>query len=489
MSATPRLVIAAPASGHGKTAVAVGVIAALRARGVRPAAFKIGPDHVDAAYLGCAAGTPGRSLDPQLLGSAGLAPLLGYGTRGRDLAVIEGTMGLFDGLAGSIDTESTAQIAGVLRAPVVLVVDVATMGQSAAALLHGFRTYDEMLWLGGVILNRVSSDRHERVLRDAIADLGIPVLGALRHGQLAAAALPPRAAGVVPVLHATMEATSAIRRLGEVVTAQVDLDRLVALGRSAPVLATPDWAPTEVVGTAERTLGLPMAGSAPGPGAVGPVDGALALVENPDGPLVAVCGTSHGDYDYPETRELLVAAGARVLTVDPLRDSGLPAGVHGLVLGDGLPEGYLEEIAANVPFLRSVAALAGSGAPVVAGPAGLAILATEHAGRPMAGVLATSTRLGERRVLGYRDATAAGDSVLWAAGEQVSGYKQHRGMATPRAGASPAWHWAGGSPEGFVRGGVHASFLTVHWAGAPHVAARFVIAARRLATARTPAAA
>src|SRR5690242_10387513 len=231
MTAVPRLVIAAPSSGHGKTAVAVGLLAALRERGLHPAAFKIGPDYVDAAYLGLAADRPGRNLDPRLVGAAAVGPLFSYGAAGADIAIVEGTLGLFDGLAGRTDAESTAQLAGLLRAPVALVVDVAAMGQSVAALAHGFRSYDELLWLGGVILNRVASDRHEDLLRKALDEVGIPVLGAVRQRELPRGGLPPRSEGILPVVHRAIAATRGVRRLGEVIGRSVDLDRLLAVAR------------------------------------------------------------------------------------------------------------------------------------------------------------------------------------------------------------------------------------------------------------------
>src|SRR2546429_438549 len=179
MTAMPRVVISAPSSGHGKTAVSVGLLAAYAARGLRPVGFKVGPDRVDAAYLGLAAGRSARNLDPRLVGGQRLGPLLLHGSTGADIAVVEGTLGLYDGLAGRTDTESTAQVAGLLRAPVVLVIDAAAMGQSVAALAHGFRAYDELLWLGGVILNRAASDRHEDPLRQGLDDVGVPDLAAL----------------------------------------------------------------------------------------------------------------------------------------------------------------------------------------------------------------------------------------------------------------------------------------------------------------------
>ena len=162
--------------------------------------------------------------------------LFAYGSVGADVAIIEGTMGLYDGLAGRTDAESTAQLAGLLRAPVVLVVDVAAMGQSVAALAHGFRAYDELLWLGGVILNRVASDRHEDLLRESLDEIGVPVLGALRQRELPRSGLPARTEGVVPVVHHSVSATRAVRHLGEVIAGGVDIDRLLAVARSAPRL-------------------------------------------------------------------------------------------------------------------------------------------------------------------------------------------------------------------------------------------------------------
>src|SRR5256714_9884584 len=262
MPAVPRVVIAAPSSGHGKTAVAVGLLAALRARGLKTAGFKVGPDHVDAAYLGLAAGRPGRNLDPRLVGAATVGPLFSYGSAGADLAVVEGTMGLYDGLAGRTEAESTAQLAGLLRAPVVLVVDVAAMGQSVAALTHGFRAYDELLWLGGVILNRVASDRHEDLLRESLDEIGVPVLGAVRQRELPRSGLPARAEGVLPVAHQGVAASRAVRRLGQAIAGAVDLDRLLRVARSAPRLVVGVWTPPQVEWQASR----PVVAVAGGPG-------------------------------------------------------------------------------------------------------------------------------------------------------------------------------------------------------------------------------
>ncbi len=449
MTAIPRLVVSAPSSGHGKTAVAIGLLAAFAGRGLRTAGFKIGPDHIDAAYLGLPTGRAGRNLDPQLTGAERVAPLFAHGAAGCDLAVVEGTMGLYDGLSGRTDVVSTAQVAGALRAPVVLVVDVAAMGQSVAALVHGFRAYDEVVWLGGVILNRVASDRHEQLLREALDDIGVPVLGALRRRALHAtgpAALPARTLGPVPVVHQSLEAVRAVRRLGEAILAAVDLERVLALARSAPALGAEPWSPGDEAPGGRR-------------------------------PIVALAGGPVHGYGYPETAELLAAAGAEVVRVDPLRDENLPDGTAAMVVGGGLPESYADELSANGRLSAAVAALARAGRPVVAEGTGLVWLCRQLDGRPMCGVLDAEARTTDLLVIGYRDATAQSASVVGPAGTRVVGYKHHRTQVSPRAGSVAAWAWPGGQPEGFVWRAVHASYLSLHWAGSPDLARRLVAAA------------
>ncbi|MFI7429822.1 cobyrinate a,c-diamide synthase [Micromonospora sp. NPDC049836] len=537
MTVVPRVVLSAPSSGHGTGALSLGLLAALADRGLDVAGFKIGPDQVDAAYLGLAAGRPGRVLDPRLVGPERIAPLFAHGASGAGFALVQGTMGLYDSISGHPETESTAAVATALRSPVVLVVDVAAMGQSVAALVHGFRAYDEQLWLGGVILNRVASPRHEAMLREALDDVGVPVYGALRRHELPPV-LPARRHGMVPVVQRDPEAERAVRRLGEAVTATVDLDRLLALAGSAPELTVTPWSPQP---TGAASNGAPPAGAAsdgsppagaasngaaPGgtaPGGAAPTaaaaDGAAPGGTTPDGaasngaapggmtpdgaaptaaadtgtvpggttsgraapagerPVVALAGGPGGSYSHPETAELLRAAGAEVVIVDPLRDEALPAGTRALVVGGGLPETYAERLSANRRLCIAVAELARTGRPVIAEGAGLLWLARELDGLPMCGVLDAVGASRDGLVIGYRAATARTDSVVAPAGATVVGHKQHAAVLTPRAGERAAWSWEGGSPEGFVWRGVHASQLVPHWAAYPEIAARLVAAA------------
>ncbi|MFY1651767.1 cobyrinate a,c-diamide synthase [Solwaraspora sp. WMMB762] len=457
MPSLPRLVVSAPASGHGKSSVAIGLLAALRHRGLSTAGLKVGPDHTDAAYLGAAAGRPGRNLDPMLVGSGRIGPLLAHGAAGADIAVVAGAMGLFDGLGSRPDSPSTATVATAVRAPVLLVVDAATMGQSVGALVHGFRAYDELLWLGGVILNRVSSARHEQVLRTALDEIGVPVLGALHRGELPAGI--PRPAGVVPVAHHSIDTVRLIRRLGEAVDAAVDLDLVLAMARSAPPLPVPEWTAGDALAAEAEAAGVP---PAPPPARR---------------PVIAVAGTAELIYGYAETVELLTAAGAAVVPVDPLRDESLPEATAALVLPGGLPETYLPELSANRALTLAVADLARSGRPVLAEGTGLLWLVRECDGRPMGEVFDAAASTTDRMIVGYREATSRAATPVAPLGGRLIGYKQHQMVVSPRAGHTPAWTWGNGVPEGFVWRRVHASQLTLHWAGAPEIARRLVVAA------------
>ncbi|WP_030180846.1 cobyrinate a,c-diamide synthase [Streptomyces sp. NRRL S-813] len=450
----PRLVVAAPASGSGKTTVATGLMAALAGRGLSVSPHKVGPDYIDPGYHALATGRAGRNLDAYLCGPELVGPLFLHGARGCDIAVVEGVMGLYDGAAGEGELASTAQVAKLLRAPVVLVVDASSQSRSVAALVHGFVTWDPEVRVGGVILNKVASDRHEVLLREALDSVGVAVLGVLRRAPQVDT--PSRHLGLVPVAERRAAAVEAVAAMGAQVSDGCDLDALVALARSAGPLTDPAWDAAEAV-----------AGPSPDEAVAGP---------SPDGPVVAVAGGEAFTFSYAEHAELLRAAGADVVPFDPLRDERLPEGTRGLVIGGGFPEVYAAELSANEPLRKAVAELALSGAPVAAECAGLLYLCRELDGRPMCGVLDATARMTERLTLGYRDAVAVGDSALAAAGTRMRGHEFHRTVVEPGAGAAPAWGLR--APvrrvEGFVQQGVHASYLHTHWAAAPGVARRFV---------------
>ncbi|GAA2553324.1 cobyrinate a,c-diamide synthase [Pseudonocardia hydrocarbonoxydans] len=445
------LVVGAPSSGSGKTTVATGLMAALRRRGTVVAPFKVGPDYIDPGYHTLAAGRPGRNLDPVLVGEDRIAPLARHGAAGAQVAVVEGVMGLFDGRLAD-GAGSTAHVAGLLGAPVVLVVDVRGQSRSLAAVLHGFRSFDPGVRVAGVVLNRVGSPRHEDVLRAAAEEVGLPVLGALPRRD--ALAVPSRHLGLVTAAEHGAAAHGAVDAMADLVAAHVDLDAVLAL--ATPLPAGPVWDPvTEIGGLADGERGT--RGRRTG-----------------DSRVVGVFGGAAFTFGYAEHVELLAAAGAEVVVVDPLREEALPPGTGALVVPGGFPEEHAAALGANAALRAAVRELAASGVPVHAECAGLLYLCASLDGAPMCGVLPATAAMTDRLTLGYRDAVAPGGSVLWAAGERVTGHEFHRCAVAPRAGADPAWVWRGAEPEGWLVGGVHASFLHTHPAGDPAAVGRFV---------------
>lgn len=472
---TPRLVVAAPSSGSGKTTVATGLMAAFAARGLAVSPHKVGPDYIDPGYHALATGRTGRNLDAYLCGPELVAPLFLHGARGCDIAVVEGVMGLYDGAAGEGELASTAQVAKLLGAPVVLVVDASSQSRSVAALVHGFVSWDPGVRVGGVILNKVGSARHEELLREALDSVGVPVLGALRRAR--PVETPSRHLGLVPVAERRALAVSAVSEMAALVSRGCDLPALEALARTAGTVPggsapwTPDFSPTH--DHPPRSAGR--LDQEPTRSAEGLEEGA-ARPAGKAKPRIAVAGGPAFTFSYAEHTELLTAAGAEVVTFDPLHDEELPEGTAGLVIGGGFPEVYAAELSANEPLRKAVAELAAAGSPIAAECAGLLYLCRELDGSPMCGVLDATARMAERLTLGYRDAVAVGDSVLAAAGTRMRGHEFHRTAVEPGAGAAPAWGIRGRERrvEGFVQRGVHASYLHTHWASEPGVAHRFV---------------
>jgi cobyrinic acid a,c-diamide synthase len=452
MVALPRLVIAAPASGCGKTTVACGLMAALRARGLVVSGHKVGPDYIDPGYHALATGRAPRNLDPFLCGEELIAPLFRHGAAGAQVAVVEGVMGLFDGVDPGLglgeDFGSTAHVARLLGAPVVLVVDAARAGRSVAALAAGFAGFDPRTPVAGVILNQVASDRHERLLRDALAGAGLPVYGVIRRTE--GIITPSRHLGLIPAAERAALAGQAIDRMGALIAASCDLDALLALAARASTLPGPAWSPPPA--TARIT----------------------------PAPTIAIAGGAAFTFGYTEQAELLEAAGAGVARFDPLRDEDLPEGTAGLVLGGGFPEMHASGLSANGRLRDRVAALAARGAPVAAECAGLLYLARTLDDRPMCGVLDVRATMTPKLTLGYRQAVAVTDSVLARAGDVVRGHEFHRTAAVPAAGDQPAWQFGSGAVEGHVAGLVVASYLHTHWVGHPAAAARFTAACAKV---------
>jgi cobyrinic acid a,c-diamide synthase len=449
-----RVVIAGTSSGAGKTSVACGLIGALRGRGLRVQGFKVGPDYIDPSYHAMASERPGRNLDAFLSGPELIAPLFRHGSGGADIAVIEGVMGLFDGASGRGELASTGQVAKLLRAPVVLVVDATAMSRSVAAIVHGYRTFDPDIDIAGVIFNRVGSDVHEQLLREAVEPLGMPVLGALRRA--AALAAPERHLGLIPAAEHEQTARRALAALAAAVERQVDVEAIVALAAAAPALHEAAWSPE-------------------------PPEGTSAV----SGARIAVATGRAFSFHYRENLELLEAAGAELLEFDPLSDDELPADAGALLLAGGFPEVFCAQLESNRALREAIAQFAAAGRPILAECGGLLFLCRELDGHDMCGVLDATARKTDRLTLGYREASAATATPWLEAGQPVRGHEFHYTQVEADQAPS-AWVLSARGQEraeGIVAGAVQASYLHVHWAAYPQVAVRFARAAAAVGVA------
>jgi cobyrinic acid a,c-diamide synthase len=459
---TATVVVAGTHSGVGKTTVATGLMAAFAERGRRVAGFKVGPDFIDPSYHALATGRPGRNLDAFLSGPELVAPLFAHGAAGADLAIVEGVMGMFDGAGGAGELASTSQVAKLLGAPVLLVVDCSAMAQSVAAVVHGFTSFDREVGVAGLVLNRVASDRHEELLRQALDPLRVPVVGVLRrHASLAT---PERHLGLVPAAERRAAARRTVAELSAAITQACDLPAIAAIAAAAPGISSTPWVPA-----------IPGGAPTPRPSHAG----APSLQRDPL--RIGVASGPAFTFLYQENLELLEAGGAELAPVDPTADESLPDRVAALYLGGGFPETHAEALAANQPLRAAVRRFAAAGGPVVAECGGLLYLAHTLDGHAMCGVLAAEGRMTGRLSLGYRRAEAAVASTVAGRGVTVRGHEFHYSRVEPAAGSDAAWLLDGDRPEGFVAGGVHASYLHTHWAAFPELPARLLEAARKKA--------
>lgn len=454
----PRLLLAAPMSGSGKTTITAGLIAALTARGLTVAPFKCGPDYIDPGYHALAAGRACFNLDAWLTPPDQIAGILARRSAGADLAIIEGVMGLFDGYSGDDDTGSSAHIARLTSTPVVVVLDARAMARTAAALIAGLRDFDRRLTIAGVILNRVGSPRHARMVQDAVeGSAGVPVLGFLQRDDTLA--LPERHLGLIPVA----EPGRWQAWLNEVrvrIEATIDLERIVALARAAPSLD-------------EGAITLPP----------------LERVASGKAPVIAVARDEAFSFLYEDNLDLLRAAGADTAFFSPLRDTTLPDETAAIYLCGGFPELYAEALSANRALMRAIRAAIDAGTPVYAECGGLMYLTqaiTNAEGRtfPMVGALGGRSVMTPRLTLGYRTARAECDTWLWRKGEMLRGHEFHYSAWEDRPECL-TWLYTclpdAMRPTAFAEGAVIyntlASYIHVHFLACPQAAQRFVAAA------------
>ncbi len=449
----PRIVIAGTRSGTGKTSLALALTCALRRRGLTIQTFKTGPDFLDPTYLARASGRPCYNLDGWMMGRDYAAALFARAAVDADIAVVEGVMGLFDGADPAGSEGSTAEIARLLGAPVLLVVDARGAARSVAALVKGFSSFEDGVRIAGVIANRCASEDHSRWLSRSLEAARLPALA----GSVPRDALPllsGRHLGLVAADRCTLpqETLDALGRAGE---QHLDLESILEAARDVPAPALPP-----------ETRGTP------------PRRGAVA---------VAYDRAFH--FYYRDLLDELESGGCELLFFSPLDDAGLPAGAGGLYIGGGYPEAYAAELSANSSMLESIRSFAASGRPVYAECGGLMYLSRElrtlEGGcHPMAGVIPAATRMrASKKFLGYVEATLAQDSLWGKRGDVLRGHEFHYSELSPEGIPDSRWKTAYALKpnrrnvvvgEGFQRDNVLASYAHLHYASRPLAVAHFV---------------
>lgn len=453
----PRLVIAATQSGSGKTTLVTGILAALRAQGVRVQSYKVGPDYIDPGYHALASGLPAHNLDTWLMPPERLREIFARTAKDADLALIEGVMGLYDG--GRKGVSSTAEIAKLLDAPVLLVIDAKSMGASAAAIALGFCRYDPEVRIAGVLLNRLGSDTHEAMIREAMAKLDIPVLGAMRRDE--SLKMPERHLGLLPAEE--NEERDVVRKMGEAAAWSVDLAAL----RKIAAGAAPFSVQGNVLFAAKK--------------------GAESLHSRV---RLAVARDEAFSFYYPESLAVLESFGAELTFFSPLHDEELPE-ADGVLLGGGFPEMFAEELTANVSFRRSLAQAAAEGVPIYAECGGYMYLmeklvdfdGKEYA---MAGIIPASVQMNRKlQMVGYVEAELCHDTVLGPRGRKLHGHEFHFSSELPQkevdeARAFTFTRMRNGAryAAGYATETVLGSYLHLHFAGCPEAAEAFVEACR-----------
>jgi cobyrinic acid a,c-diamide synthase len=440
------IVVAGTHSGVGKTSITLGLIGALRRRGLTVQPFKVGPDFIDPLHHQQASGRPPRNLDGWMLSAEANLERFARATGDADVAVIEGVMGLFDGSEGGSERGSTAEMAKLLRLPVVLVIDTSAMARSAAALIHGYTSFDPDLRVAGVILNNVGGERHADMIRDAVAG-ALPILGALPRA--ADLVVPERHLG----LHLPHEARrDYVERLASLIEQHVDLDRLIELGLT------------------ERTPSPPTPAAQPRLARVG-----IARDE-------AFC------FYYTDNLELLQQAGAELVEFSPINDP-LPADLDGLYIGGGYPELHADKLAANTATTKAIRDFATGSGPIYAECGGLMYLAEtlqlDGESYPLCGVLPFSTKMPAPLKLAYVEVTTIGG--LFGSGRSARGHLFHRSELAGEPSVARCYRLQTSrgdqAEEGYHLGNVLASYAHLHFASEPKLASAFLQRCQSFASA------
>jgi cobyrinic acid a,c-diamide synthase len=491
------IIIAAPHSGSGKTTVTLGLMECMKRRGLRVAPFKVGPDFIDPGYHRLVTGRPSINLDGWMCGESFVRETFSRHAEGADMAVIEGVMGLFDGIGGVQEAGSTAEIAKFTGASVFLVVDAKSQARSAAALVKGFAEFDPQVRIAGVIFNNVGSENHSRILRDAVESLGtgVRVMGCLPRDE--GLHIPSRHLGLMTAEENHLP-PEFLDRLVEVIENSVDLEGLIELSPFAKGTQPPGLKGGGGFGIAGEIPLYPSLSK----GEAKPVRMAVARDE-------AFC------FVYEDNLRLLREAGAEIVEFSPLRDDSLPAGIAGIYLPGGYPELFADTLAGNVPMKADVRERIESGMPAYAECGGFIYLTEGVAGtdtqsphpQPLSHVTLTGTKervaegrvrehgfvgifpittkmLPRRKALGYREVALTAVSILGPAGTVARGHEFHYSeMGAMPAGIERLYRVSRNGtdlePEGYRHRNCLASYIHLHFGSSPGMAAAFVASCRK----------
>ncbi len=435
-----RIVIAGTHSGVGKTTIATGLMAALSKRGHKVASAKVGPDFIDPGYHEVATGRPGRNLDSWISGAEAVPALASNAAAGADILVVEGVMGLFDG------PSSTAEVARIIAAPVVLVVDGSSMSTSVAAIVHGYHTFSSEVSLSGVILNRVGSPTHEDALRAALSPLGIPVLGAIARDP--SLTWRDRHLGLIPVVEQRQDVAKSVRLLADAVERSCDLEQIELLARSATLMPPGSLPETRRVARA----------------------------------TVAVAAGAAFAFIYPENLERLEEAGAELAPFDPLTEKRLPEQATGLYVAGGFPEVFAEALAENRALCDDVRTRIAMGMVTWAECGGMLWLARTLNGRRMCSAVPADARMTSTLTLGYRTVSTLGPSPIARVGAQLRGHEFHYSTLEPCGDGLMVQRSPGSGTRtvarqaGYTSRSLIASYVHLHLAADPSAAEHFVAA-------------
>ena len=444
----PRIVIAATQSGSGKTTIVTGVLFALAKLGYNVQSYKIGPDYIDPGYHELASGKPGHNLDTWLVPTEKINSIFYKTAQKSDIAIIEGVMGLYDG--GRKGISSTAALAKQLQAPVVLVIDVKSMGDSAAAIALGFKLYDPDVDFAGVILNRLGSENHKRMITDALQRLDIPVLGAIYRKE--DMKMPERHLGLTPI--GETNAANTVQIIGETIAEQVDVKRLYEIAQKAPSLK-------EIENTVRSA---------------------------PYSLRIAVAKDEAFSFYYPESLAVLERMGAQIIFFSPLQDKEIPP-ADGLIIGGGFPEMFVDQLIANSSMQQSLIQAAKQGLPIYAECGGFMYLTKEiidFTGKSFAmlGLIPASCKMNDTlQTVGYIEAKALQDTMICEKNSILQGHEFHFSSMVLPENKIVDFPWAFEFTKtrnnmtyksGYAKDNITGSYLHIHFAGNTKAAACFI---------------